>query len=54
MAMAKRTGFHIIVIAMILGVGGGILFHQQASPDAINKFSTNIKLLTQSFYGWFK
>ena len=38
-----------IVIAMILGVITGYVIHQNSSPQLIEKFSTNIKLLTTIF-----
>lgn len=38
-----------ILIAMVLGVGVGYWVHINSSADAIQKFSTNIKLLTTIF-----
>ena len=48
--MAKKNRLTIfIVIAMILGVGTGYFVHERSSPDFINEFSANIKLLTTIF-----
>ncbi len=50
MAMSKNNRLTIyIVIAMILGVVAGYLVHENAGPDFIAKFSTNIKLLATIF-----
>lgn len=38
-----------ILIAMVLGMGVGYWVHSNSSPDAIEKFSANIKLLTTVF-----
>ena len=38
-----------IIIAMVLGIGGGYVIHLQSSPETIKSFSTNIKLLTTIF-----
>jgi Na+/H+-dicarboxylate symporter len=38
-----------ILIAMVLGVVVGYFVHEQSSPEYIQKFSTNIKLLTTIF-----
>jgi Na+/H+-dicarboxylate symporter len=38
-----------ILIAMVLGVAVGYFVHEKSSPEAINKFSVNIKLLTTVF-----
>ena len=38
-----------IIIAMFLGIAGGYLVHEQASPDTIKAFSKNIKLLGTIF-----
>jgi len=38
-----------ILIAMVAGVGTGLIVHNQASPDYIVKFSANVKLLTTIF-----
>ena len=38
-----------ILIAMVLGILTGYIVHTQSSPEFINKFGTNIKLLTTIF-----
>src|SRR5689334_17188311 len=38
-----------ILVAMILGVGVGYIIHHNSTAPAIEKFSTNIKLLTTIF-----
>jgi len=38
-----------IIIAMFLGIAGGYLVHEQASPDTIKAFSKNIMLLGTIF-----
>ena len=46
----KRNRLTIfILIAMVLGVGTGYIVHQSSSPETIQQFSTNIKLLTTIF-----
>src|SRR5678809_352855 len=38
-----------ILLAMVLGVLTGYIVHEKSSPESIQKFSTNIKLLTTMF-----
>ncbi|HEX8334468.1 MAG TPA: cation:dicarboxylase symporter family transporter [Segetibacter sp.] len=38
-----------IIVAMIIGIATGYFIHEQASPETIAKFSTNIKILTTIF-----
>src|SRR6187549_1106660 len=38
-----------ILLAMVLGVLTGYIVHEKSSPESIQKFSTNIKLLTVIF-----
>jgi Na+/H+-dicarboxylate symporter len=38
-----------IIVAMILGIATGYFIHEQASPETIQKFSANIKILTTIF-----
>jgi Na+/H+-dicarboxylate symporter len=38
-----------ILVAMVLGVLTGYIVHEKSSPESIQKFSTNIKLLTTMF-----
>jgi Na+/H+-dicarboxylate symporter len=38
-----------ILVAMVLGVLTGYIVHEKSSPESIQKFSTNIKLLTTIF-----
>src|ERR1700754_3468572 len=38
-----------ILVAMVLGVGIGYLVHTTAAPTSIQKFSDNIKLLSNIF-----
>lgn len=48
MSKGNRLTFFIL-IAMVAGVGVGYLVHENSSPETIQKFSTNIKLLTTVF-----
>src|SRR5258708_2044518 len=48
--MTKRNRLTIfILIAMLLGVATGYIVHLKSSPEYIDKFSSNIKLLTTIF-----
>ncbi|HTD92343.1 MAG TPA: cation:dicarboxylase symporter family transporter, partial [Chitinophagaceae bacterium] len=48
--MSKRNRLtFFILIAMALGITTGYIVHEQSSPASIEKFSTNIKLLTTIF-----
>src|SRR6187397_124238 len=38
-----------ILLAMVLGVLTGYIVHEKSSPESIQKFSTNIRLLTTMF-----
>src|SRR6188472_2566786 len=38
-----------ILLAMVLGILTGYIVHEKSSPESIQKFSTNIKLLTTMF-----
>ena len=38
-----------IIVAMVLGIITGYIVHENASPETIAKFSTNIKILTTVF-----
>jgi Na+/H+-dicarboxylate symporter len=48
MKKGNRLTFYIL-ISMVLGVGVGYLVHENSSPETIQKFSINIKLLTTIF-----
>lgn len=48
MLKGNRLTFYIL-IAMVLGVAVGYFVHEKSSPEAIQKFSVNIKLLTTIF-----
>lgn len=48
MKKGNRLTFYIL-IAMVLGVAVGYYVHEKGSPETIQKFSVNIKLLTTVF-----
>ncbi|MBO9658529.1 MAG: cation:dicarboxylase symporter family transporter, partial [Chitinophagaceae bacterium] len=48
MSKGNRLTLYILV-AMAIGILVGYLVHDQASPETIKSFSTNIKLLTTIF-----
>jgi Na+/H+-dicarboxylate symporter len=47
--MKKNRLTFFIILAMVVGVGTGYLVHRNASPDTINLFAADIKLLSTIF-----